>query len=158
MRDVERRLGRSDAVNGFVLDGFPRTVQQAKALDAIIAARGTLIVLNLAVPERDLVSRLTQRLVCSVCGANADPPGDGEADPAKARCARCQGALTRRSDDQAAVIAERLRQYRRESEPLLEFYSKRSTFCAIDGAQPTARVAAALSAAIDARRSFIRSA
>ena len=145
-------LDRPDAVNGFVLDGFPRTVQQAKALDAFIAPRGAPIFLNLAVPEHHLVSRLTSRLICGACGANADPPA-GESDVARTRCVRCQGALTRRSDDQAAVIAERLRQYHRESEPLLALYSSRPTFCAIDGSQPAALVMDALSAAIDSRRS-----
>ncbi len=153
---VSQRLSRPDSLNGFVLDGFPRTVQQAISLDAIIAPRGALIVLNLAVPEQDLVSRLTSRLICSFCGANADPPAGGS-DVARTQCVRCQGTLTRRSDDQAAVIAERLRQYHRESEPLLQFYRKRSTFCAIDGSQPAALVTNALSAAIDGCRAFTRS-
>lgn len=155
---VSQRLNRPDVVTGFILDGFPRTVAQAKALDAFIAPRGALIVLNLDVRDELLMNRLTSRLICSACGANADPPGDGESREPKTRCARCGGMLARRSDDEVAVIAERLKLYHRESEPLLEYYRKRSTFFAVDGAQPASEVTNALSAAIEGCRSFIRSA
>lgn len=139
---VRERLGRSDAAAGFVLDGFPRTVAQAQALDALIAGRDGLVVVNLAVADEELVRRLTSRRVCGTCGANAGGPGE-------AACGRCGGAFVQRSDDREDVVRERLRVYARDTRPLLEFYGARPTFRAVDGGQPSDQVAAALAAAID---------
>src|ERR1035437_1250451 len=71
IRIVRERLERPDALGGFVLDGFPRTVGQATALDAIMDGRGPLIVVDIVVPERELVRRLSTRMICADCGANA---------------------------------------------------------------------------------------
>jgi len=115
---VRDRLERDDARNGFILDGFPRTVAQASALDGIMAGRDPLIVIDIVVPEADLVRRLSTRLICETCGANA-PVGDGVAGAA---CARCGGKLVQRADDNDAVVLERLKVYHRQSEPLVEYY------------------------------------
>jgi adenylate kinase len=143
---VRDRLERDDARNGFILDGFPRTVAQASALDGIMAGRDPLIVIDIVVPEADLVRRLSTRLICETCGANA-PVGDGVAGAA---CARCGGKLVQRADDNDAVVLERLKVYHRQSEPLVEYYHVRPTFRSVDGAQPPDRVAADLAAAIEA--------
>jgi len=143
---VRDRLERDDARNGFILDGFPRTVAQASALDGIMAGRDPLIVIDIVVPEADLVRRLSTRLICETCGANA-PVGDGVAGAA---CARCGGKLVQRADDNDAVVLERLKVYHRQSEPLVEYYRVRPTFRSVDGAQPPDRVAADLAAAIEA--------
>ncbi|HJZ76334.1 MAG TPA: adenylate kinase [Vicinamibacterales bacterium] len=140
---VSERLDRDDAVNGFVLDGFPRTVAQASALDAIMTGHDPLIVIDIVVPEAELVRRLATRMICESCGANA-PIGDGTTT-----CVRCGGRLVQRTDDSEAVVRERLKVYHSQSEPLVEYYRERPTFRSIDGAQPPDKVAADLVAAIE---------
>jgi adenylate kinase len=142
---VRDRLDRDDARSGFVLDGFPRTVAQAAALDEIMTGRDPLIVVDIVVPEAELVRRLSARLICEDCGANA-PVGDGSATA----CGRCGGRLVQRTDDNEAVVRERLKVYLRQSEPLVEYYRVRPTFRSINGAQPPDRVAADVVAAIEA--------
>jgi adenylate kinase len=142
---VQERLERPDAVGGFVLDGFPRTVAQAVALDQIMAKRDPLIVVDIVVPEDELVRRLGARSICRLCGTGA-PVGS----PVGAACAKCGGRLVQRTDDNQSVVLERLKVYHRQSEPLVEYYRVRPTFRSIDGAQPPDRVAADLAAAIAA--------
>jgi adenylate kinase len=141
---VRDRLERDDARGGFVLDGFPRTVAQASALDDIMVGRDPLIVIDMSVPEAELVRRLSTRMICDNCGANA-PVGDG----ALAKCVRCGGRLVQRTDDNDVVVLERLKVYHRQSEPLVEYYKVRPTFRSVNGAQPPDRVAADLVAAIE---------
>ena len=178
---VRERLERVDARNGFVLDGFPRTVAQAEALDTMLGGRGPLIVVDVVVPEAELVRRLASRLICEECGANA---GLGSSDghsaaadkivlPAASplasetvfavrasseaqRCRRCGGRLVQRTDDSDGVVLKRLKVYHQWSEPLVEYYKGRPTFRSIDGAQPPDRVAAELAAAIESARSQYR--
>jgi len=140
---VRERLDRKDAAGGFVLDGFPRTVAQASALDSIMIGRDPLIVIDIVVPEEELVRRLSTRLICEVCGANATVKNDRT-------CERCGGRLMQRTDDSSAVVLERLKVYHQQSEPLVEYYRVRPTFRSIDGAQPPDRVAEDLAAAIEA--------
>lgn len=141
---VRARLDRPDAKPGFILDGFPRTVAQAAALDAIMAGRDPLIVVDIAVPEAELVRRLASRRICESCGLNAD------GETSQQVCERCGGRLTQRADDEERVVRERLRVYHRNTEPLVDYYRGRPTFRSIDGAQPPERVAAALAEAIEA--------
>jgi adenylate kinase len=140
---VRERLARADAARGFVLDGFPRTVAQAEALDALMTGRNDLIVVDLAVADEVLVRRLTARKVCVTCGANA-------ASPADVSCGRCGGTLVQRADDREDVVRERLRVYARNTKPLLEFYGRRPTFRSVNGALGPEEVATALASAIDA--------
>jgi adenylate kinase len=139
---VRERLDREDARNGFVLDGFPRTVPQAGALDGIMIGRDPLIVIDIVVPEAELVRRLATRMICADCGANGAP---GEIV-----CQRCGGRLVQRTDDNQSVVLERLRVYNTSTKPLVDFYRTRPTFRAINGAQPAERVASDLAAAIEA--------
>jgi adenylate kinase len=143
---VRDRLRQPDTVLGFVLDGFPRTRAQAEALDAIVAERdnGPLIVVNIVVPQDELVRRLSTRRICSRCGAVADA-FDGDA----ARCKRCGGELIQRSDDNAETALKRLKVYEQETRPLLEYYSARPTFRVVNGANPPEQVAAEVAAAVD---------
>lgn len=143
---VRDRLGRSDVGAGFILDGFPRTVAQAEALDRLLDGRDPLIVVDIAVGEAELVRRLRSRLVCEDCGTNLEA---GVAQVPTARCSRCGGRLRQRADDTEAVVLERLRVYRRDTQPLVDYYRRRATFRTIDGAQSPDRVAADLSAAVD---------
>ena len=142
---VGERLGRSDALTGFVLDGFPRTVAQAVALDGIMANRDPLIVVDIVVPEAELVRRLGTRSICRLCGTGASV-----GSTVGAACAKCGGRLVQRTDDNQAVVLERLKVYHRQSEPLVEYYRVRPTFRSIDGAQAPDRVASDLAAAIAA--------
>jgi adenylate kinase len=140
---VRERLERDDAAGGFVLDGFPRTVAQAAALDGIVSGRDPLIVVDIVVPEAELVKRLSSRMICEDCGANA-PVLHGPI------CVLCGGKLVQRADDSDAVVLERLKVYHRQSEPLVEYYRVRPTFRQINGAQSPDQVAADLAAAIAA--------
>ncbi len=128
--------------------------------------------LDIVVPEAELVRRLASRMICEDCGADAGAfaegkaaaadkviiaaPGDGAvmADALKAqidpdRCRRCGGRLVQRTDDNVEVVRERLKVYHRQTEPLVEYYRLRPTFRSINGAQPADRVAADLAAAIE---------
>jgi adenylate kinase len=99
---VEERLARPDAVRGFVLDGFPRTVVQASALDRMMNTRGKLVVVEIVVPEDVLVRRLAARRICSVCGTNAPVEWT-------TTCGKCGGALVQRTDDGDGIVRERLK-------------------------------------------------
>jgi adenylate kinase len=137
---VQERLGRPDASAGFVLDGFPRTVAQAFALDGILRNGPPLVVVNIEVPEETLIERLTLRRICANCGWNAVPGLNA--------CAKCGGPLVPRRDDNVDVVRERLRVYDRDTQPLVEFYEGRPTFRSVDGDQTPDAVAADLAAAV----------
>ncbi|HJR62029.1 MAG TPA: adenylate kinase [Vicinamibacterales bacterium] len=138
---VRERLDRDDARRGFVLDGFPRTVVQAAALDNLVEGRGPLVVLDIEVPEEVLVRRLATRRICSKCGVNAAVEWTGD-------CQKCGGRLIARIDDSVDIVRERLKIFLRQTQPLVDYYCTRSTFRSIDGNQPpdvvTARIDAAL--------------
>jgi len=153
---VGARLSETDTHSGFVLDGFPRTVEQAVALDGLLERRGDLIAVELAVPESAIIRRLSQRRVCEQCGRNADPAaGNGAAHEAASRSAHplacaCGGALRQRSDDAETVIRERLRTYERATRPLVDFYRQRRALRAIDGTEAPDLVTAQIARALDA--------
>ena len=142
---VRQRLTRQDAICGFVLDGFPRTVFQARALDAIMEERsnGPLVIIDVGVPEEELVRRLASRRICSNCGAGADP---FDAAPA---CKKCGGRLVQRTDDNKDVVLERLKVYQSSTRPVLEYYRSRPTFRTVNGAQSPEVVARELDSMID---------
>jgi adenylate kinase len=138
---VQERLAQDDARQGFVLDGFPRAVVQAGALDRMVDSRGPLVVLDIVVPEDVLVRRLASRRICRTCGANA-------AVDWLTICEKCGGPLVTRPDDRVAIVRERLGVYHRQTKPLVDYYSARSTFCRIDGNLPPDVVTAAIDAAV----------
>ena len=138
---VRERLARPDAQRGFVLDGFPRTVIQAGALDQMMADRGPLVVVDLVVPEDVLVRRLAARRICSECGSNAPVEWT-------TACGKCGGALVQRTDDNEGIVRERLKVYQRQTKPLVDYYSGRPTFRTVDGNQPPDVVTTALESAI----------
>jgi adenylate kinase len=137
---VRERLAQEDAAGGFVLDGFPRTVPQAIALDDMIDGRAPLVIVDVEVPEDALVDRLSGRRVCGACGWTA-PPG-------LTACAKCGGTLVQRRDDSPDVVRERLRVYARDTRPLVEFYRQRPTFRSVDGDQAQDAVGADIAAAV----------
>lgn len=140
---VQDRLSRADARNGFVLDGFPRTVVQATALDRMVAGRGPLVVLDIVVPLDVLVRRLATRRICSKCGSIAGPDW-------KSACEKCAGTLVTREDDGVETVRERLKVYQRQTKPLVEYYSGRPSFHSIDGHQPPDVVTGAVEGALEA--------
>jgi adenylate kinase len=142
---VATRLADADTHAGFVLDGFPRTVDQAVALDSLLEQRGDVIAVELAVSEGAIIRRLSQRRVCERCGRNADPL----AGTPPTACP-CGGAFLQRSDDTERVIRERLRTYDRATRPLIDFYRQRQVLRAIDGTQTPDLVTARISQIIDA--------
>jgi adenylate kinase len=130
---MEERLSRPDAADGFLLDGFPRTVAQGDLLDRILAKRGQELdrVISIEVPEPEILDRLTGRRSCGRCGAVFHvrynrPKADGI-------CDRCGGELRQRSDDTEKVIAERLRAYREQTAPLISRYERVGLLLAVDG-------------------------
>jgi adenylate kinase len=147
---VRERLDQKDVGNGFILDGFPRTVTQAAALDEIVKGRDPLVVVEIVVPETELVQRLSVRMVCETCGETAHGAAAKVAD-----CQRCGGRLVQRSDDNDAVVLERLKVYHRQTQPLVEYYQTRPTFRSVNGSQAPDRVAADLMAAIESAASGV---
>jgi adenylate kinase len=139
---VQDRIDRDDARKGFVLDGFPRTVMQAVALDRMVDGRGPLVVLDMVVPEDVLVRRLATRRICSACGSNAAPDWT-------AACGKCGSPLVTRVDDGSDIVRERLKVYMRQTRPLVEYYAERASFTVIDGNQPPDAVTAAVDGALD---------
>jgi len=142
---VRERLDRADAAAGFVLDGFPRTVAQAEALDGIMRGRAPLVIIDIDVPEEELIRRLGSRLVCENCGSNAAAPGEA----ASLVCAKCGGQLIQRSDDNDATVRDRLAVYRAKTMPLLDYYRRRPTFRSINGAATPDGVAEELARMLD---------
>ena len=142
---VRERLARDDTAGGFILDGFPRTVAQAVALDELLADRDPLVIIELGVPDHELVERLSRRRVCGRCGATYGAAG-GDLPVA---CPRCGAALVQRSDDREEVVRERLRVYHEQTQPLVAFYEDRPSFRRVAGNQPPDAVHTALGAAID---------
>lgn len=149
IRVVEERLNRADLAKGYILDGFPRTVTQAKALDDMMTGRGPIIPVVISVPELELLQRLTQRRVCADCSTTYGALGP-TGSPDAGRCARCGGMLVQRSDDDTEVIRERLRVFSDITAPLIEYYRTRPTFAWIDGLQAPERVTEDLKAAVEA--------
>lgn len=146
---VRDRLARPDTRPGFVLDGFPRTVGQAAALDRLMEerAQGPLVVVDVMVPEQELVRRLGSRRICGRCGTNAEPATASKAGDAA--CGKCGGELVVRADDDGQVVLERLKVYERATRPVLDYYRARPTFRVVNGAQPPEQVARDVDRMID---------
>jgi adenylate kinase len=148
---VDDHLNNSNTTQrGFILDGFPRTVEQAASLQGIVAARGGLdLVINLEVPTGVVLERLASRRVCTDCGANystTEPPKNGWV------CDHCGGDVVQRDDDTEEAIRRRLDLYERETAPLVDWYTGAGLLVEIDGMGDADDVTARLVAAIDGRR------
>jgi adenylate kinase len=148
---VRDRLGDPDAGDGFLLDGFPRTLPQATALDKLLADLGVAldVVLELVVDNDEVIRRLSGRWTCRGCGKiwheAFDPPSH------EGVCDRCGGELYQRDDDKAETVAERLRVYARDTAPLIDFYAAQGKLVGIDATGPVEDVT---ERAKDALRSY----
>lgn len=129
---IKERISRLDCAQGFILDGFPRTLEQAKALDDITEID---FVLELKIPDEISIERLSKRRVCEKCQA---PYGYEAMLPEK--CKKCGGKLIQRSDDKPDAIKKRLDVYHDETEPLLEYYKPREIVHVIDGTKSVSEV------------------
>ncbi len=137
---VRERLGKDDCANGFLLDGFPRTVPQAEALDELTKElhRAIDFVLYIEVSEEDLLKRLTGRRICRDCGASyhvvfAPPKVEGV-------CDRCGGELYQRADDSAETVQERLKVNLEQTRHLLHYYESTGKLHRVNGEQPIENV------------------
>jgi adenylate kinase len=130
---VKERLKQKDCEKGFILDGFPRTLAQAEALDRIMGEMGKKIdaVINVNVPEEEVVRRIAYRRTCKNCGAIYhliyNPP------KRPGICDKCGGELYQREDDKEETVRERYRVYKKNTEPLIEYYKKKGILFDVDG-------------------------
>jgi adenylate kinase len=145
---VRERLGKDDCAKGFLLDGFPRTVPQAEALDELTRELGRELdaVVYIEVAEEELLKRLTGRRNCRSCGATyhvvfAPPVKDGV-------CDRCGSELYQREDDRPETVRERLRVNLEQTDLLLDYYESTGKLRRVDGQQPIEQVTEAILAAI----------
>ena len=132
---IKDRLAEDDCAKGFILDGLPRTIGQADALEAILAEQGKQLdkVVNIDVPEELLIARLCGRRVCRNCSQTYhlenNPPTEA------GRCDECGGELYQRADDSEETIKNRLEVYRAQSEPLIAYYEQKGLLLSINGDQ-----------------------
>jgi adenylate kinase len=147
---VGERLEQDDTANrGFILDGFPRNVHQAEALDELLAPIGLDLSIDLEVPTRIVLTRLASRRVCTTCGTNYSTDAPPSEDWT---CDVCGGEVIQREDDTETAIARRLRIYEDETEPVLSWYLERDKLTTVDGTGTPDQVTARLIRAIDRRR------
>ncbi len=162
VRLVEARIVQQDGrIEDFVLDGFPRTIPQAEALDELLERHGTKIaaVILLQVSDEEIVRRLSSRVVCVDCSSvynlDSNPP------QAAGICDNCGGRLDRRADDSEATVRQRLEGYHSQTEPLIDYYGSRGLLMPVDSsgspARTQANVGVALADLIDARPDLMHS-
>jgi adenylate kinase len=130
---VEERLTEPDCAKGYILDGFPRTVAQANALETNLSARGEKIdkVINFVVPYDILLARLTGRWVCKDCGATFHEKFKAPVKPGV--CDQCSGELYQRDDDKLSAVEKRLQVYEEQTAPLIAYYTEKGILLTIEG-------------------------
>ena len=145
---VRERLAEADCKSGFLLDGFPRTVQQANALDQILTDLGTHLdaVINIEVAKDFLIERLTGRRVCRGCGATYHMKFN--APEAEGICDKCDGELYQRADDTIETVGNRLDVYAEQTAPLIDYYAAKKLIKNIDGSQNVEKVLADIEACL----------
>jgi adenylate kinase len=146
---VDERLRRDDArTRGYILDGFPRTVEQARRLDEITASRPIDVVIDLSVPRELVLQRISARRVCRDCGTNYTASGH-ERQPWI--CDVCGGDVVQRADDTPEAVNRRLDLYETQTAPLIDYYGSAGRLVVIDGVGTPDQVFSRLTSAIDAR-------
>jgi len=140
---VEHRIAREDCVNGFILDGFPRTISQAKIFDEILGKRGEKIaaVINIQLEDEIIIKRLANRRVCEKCGQTYNLKY--VMPKVESVCDVCGGKVLQRDDDNEETVRKRLETYRVKTQPLVEYYEKANLLIHIDntlGAEESVKV------------------
>lgn len=145
---VKERLAEDDCKDGFLLDGFPRTVRQADALDRILKGLDMALdrVVNIEVDKSLLVDRLTGRRVCKTCGATFHVTN--KAPKVEGICDKCGGILYQRNDDKIETVSNRLDVYAVQTAPLIEYYQSKGIMSSIDGSRSMESVLADICSAL----------
>lgn len=135
---IKERLAKDDCANGFILDGFPRTIPQAEALDAM----GVIIdkVIDIEVPDEKIAARMSGRRVCKDCGSSYHL--EYKAPKADGKCDACDGELIQRKDDAPETVLDRLAVYHKQTEPLKDYYSKKGILRIVEGQEEIADTSA----------------
>ena len=137
---VVDRVAQDDAKNGYVLDGFPRTIPQAEALDAALAKLNDKVdfAIDVDVPDENIIDRMSGRRACVACGGTYHV----KFNPTKVEnvCDACGGQLILRDDDQPETVKKRLDVYHEQTQPLIEYYTKKGILKSVDGTQDMAKV------------------
>lgn len=146
---VKDRLVEEDCAKGFLLDGFPRTVDQADALETELSKLGIKLdgVINIEVEDEVLIGRLTGRLVCRKCGATYHSKFNKP--KAENVCDLCGGELYTRDDDKEETVKNRLLVYKNQTQPLIDYYTKKGMLKTIDGEADTDTVFAEICKALE---------
>jgi len=139
---VKERLAKPDCKKGFILDGFPRTLEQANALDVTLGELQIKLdrVVNISVPAEDLISRATGRRICRSCGATYHVAFNPTAKDGV--CDKCSGETYQRDDDSEATMTKRLTVYSSQTKPLIQYYQDNGLYTEIDGKQSIDKVLA----------------
>lgn len=133
---IKERIGLPDCKNGFILDGFPRTLAQAEGLDKLMQNLNLpdFKCIEITVPNEDIISRLVSRRLCSSCGTDynliTNPP------PQDLKCIKCNGDIIQRKDDNEETISNRLQVYSDQTAPLINYYQSKGNFFTVDGRNP----------------------
>ncbi len=137
---VREGLSKPECGKGFILDGFPRTEEQAVALDGILKDLGIKLtgVVNITVPDEELVGRVTGRRICKACGSTYHVTYN--ASKVEGICDKCSGDLYQRDDDKEETVKNRLHAYHAQTEPLIEYYKKQGVYIEINGMQAIDKV------------------
>ncbi len=141
---VRKRLSQPDCTRGFILDGFPRTIAQAEGLEHILTQMNIkdLKVIEIYLPEGEIIRRLTSRRICANCGKDYNllfnPP------PPNNKCVICNGKIIQRDDDKEETIRNRLKVYQKQTKPLIDFYMQKNRYFQVDGLQSVKEVFASI--------------
>jgi adenylate kinase len=145
---VDDRLKEADAARGAVLDGFPRNIEQAQALERILGEGGIKLCVDIELPNELVIGRLSSRRVCQECGTIYK---DTDIAAISGTCEVCGGDVVQRSDDKPEVIRQRLETFERDTLPLLSFYESRGILVKVNGDQSVEKVASDIDALLHGR-------